>query len=360
MFRSSLYITFVILLGMSQQLFSQVQTAHSIGDTIYRYTTKLDRSFDRFAAINLQLLQFPCVDQFRVIPSSMTDTDYELYKPGYRELYELSATKLFSKGYQRPEPFMGKANNLMFFNKSVPIVRSTRKDDFYERSSNSFLISYDLSDLTEELKEWAALKGISEIRVSGQLNTKSNFKQPDVFNNLYEDIEGFVIENVWNYQLSTIEIKKGKWETISRDSDDLLKHYFADQKHRFLSFYDFDTMAEIARLGAEPDFYFQYNTKEKFGRHLECDHLGESVYIYPNPTFGALKAKFSMAVAGTYRFAISNIIGKTLWETELQVRMSQQQMNIELPGLSKGVYLYKILNPAGEIIQSRRLIIVDP
>jgi len=358
--KSGSHIALFVILISALQSYAQVQSAHAPGDTVYRYGTELDRNYESFASINLQTIQFPCVDRFIVIPSSMPGCDYELYKKDYREIYQLDATLAIFKGLQGPDPFMGKSMTLNFLNEGVPMVRSSRKDDFYERSRNAFIFQYKLEHLADQLREWARLNGVNQIRESGSLNTKASYKRPDSFNTLYETIEGFVIDNVWNYQVQMIEVKADQWRSLDRSIEPILDTYFGDLKYHFLSFYGYNSLAEKARITMEPVYRFYYNLDKKTGRYLDCNHSAPTVYVFPNPTFGALKAKFSKAKAGRYTFKISNIIGKLIWQTDMELVRAGQQFNIELPGLSKGVYLYKVVDPAGNVIQSRRLIIVDP
>jgi hypothetical protein len=119
-------------------------------------------------------------------------------------------------------------------------------------------------------------------------------------------------------------------------------------------------MVEMARLVFEPKPYFYFHSSRQLGRHNDCKYLEESIHIYPNPTFGDLKAKFTNATKGVYNFTISNIIGKKIWSGQLVIMRSNQELPVKLPYLPKGVYLYNIRNPENKLVQSRRLIIVEP
>jgi len=341
--------------------YSQVQTAYNIGDTVYRYTTELKNETQSFSSINLLYLQFPCVDQLVVSKSVYSNVDYELSKKGYREFYDLDATKLYLVGGEIPDPFLSSNNSAVLYDNKIPMARSSRKDDFFEQSKNGFSFSYDYEELNQELKLLLDEFSAKEIMITGSLQTNHTYKRKDKFDTLYELIEGFVIESDMLYAVKKIELNRvGAWEEIFKGSNEALKQYFGDIKINYLSFYSYESLAEIARIQILPQPKFYYNSDIEIGRFISCNYSGPSIYVYPNPSFGDVKAKFSRAKTGIYEFKISNIIGKPLWSKNLQISRSNQEINIELPGLSKGVYLYKISDPQGKVIQARRLILVEP
>ena len=341
--------------------FGQVQTAHTIGDTIYRYRTVLNDDIQLFRAINLQYLVFPCVDRFRVASVGDELVDYALSKPGYKEYYKRDATVLKFAGGVYPDPFMASVLDKVTFEDPVAMVRSSRKDDFYERSSNDFKYHYMMEELNEDLRDMLDELRATELRVAGTLQTSQTYKRKDSFDNLREIIEGFVVETDMKYLIKRVEIKKaGLWQVIQRDRREELREYFDNVHLKYLSFFSYESLAEVARLDILPKAAFFFHSDSEMGRHLSCQYSGESIYVYPNPSFGDVKVKFNRSRLGSYEFRISNIIGKTLWSKDLELLRSDQEINLELPAFSKGVYLYQIKDPNGKLIQSRRLILVEP
>lgn len=353
--------TLILLVSFSEnEMCAQATTAHAIGDTFFRYTARLDKSLESFEDVNLQMLQFPCSDKLAVVSSNMNGTDYELVKPAYREFYDIEGTTLYLKGIQGPDPFLGKPLSILFFNEGIPMVRSNRKDDFYARTTNSFVLVYNQKDLKGGLKEWAIDQEIQSIRINGKLKTISSYKTQEQFNNYFAILDGYVIEHNWEYAVETIDVKRETWRQTETEEYLFLSPYFSPIENSFLSFYPFDNMKEAARIISSPYNGFHFNIHQPIGRHIECDYSKTMVYIFPNPTFGPVKARFSNGAQGSYSFIISNIIGKRMWEKELYVGGQNQELDIELPSFSKGVYIYKIVDNNGNVIQSRRLVIVDP
>lgn len=351
-------ITFVLVFVSVAR--SQVQTSWILGDTVYRYSTGLDMATQRFSDIRLSQMDFPCVDELLVRPSSLAEVDFELTKKAYREFYDQDATVVKYKGLQGPDLYLGKSGTLLVFKNALPMARSARKDDFYEQTENDIFLLYTKDELPKELSDWLSSKAASSIRISVLLRSKHSYKNKDSFDNLSKNMEGFVIKNELDYLLTTLEIKKETWEEVDRSSNEILQKYFGDIHHEFLSFYSYESLAEQARITLEPENSFYFHSSTRLGTHLECNYSGAGLYVFPNPTFGELKVKFVNSSLGDYDFIVSNIIGKVLWQSSIRLDRSNQEVYLELPALSKGVYLYKIKDPTGRIVQSRRLILVEP
>lgn len=91
----------------------------------------------------------------------------------------------------------------------------------------------------------------------------------------------------------------------------------------------------------------------------DCGELGTpNAYVYPNPSFGDIKLKIQDFEEGDYTFEIYNVIGKTLYSESITVNSDSIVKQFRLKGLSKGTYLYSILDESGSRVQSKRLTIV--
>lgn len=356
--RFILILFFIVLTARSG--YTQVKESYMMGDTVFRYTADLDVRIESFEDIQLQKLNFPCLDRFRVVSSKFPGVGYELSKSGYREFYDIDATVLTYKGYQGPDPFLKLPQNLMLLNEPVPLVRSNRKDDFYAKSENDFVIGYMAEHLPMDLRGFAKANNYNQLRVSGTLNTTSSYRRQEQFEDYFNVINGYSIQNNWIYSVDKIEFKRDKWETVIKEDNPLLEKYFKDTEHSFLSFYSYANLAEVARLITAPYYRFYYHSDTRIGRYTDCNYTDSFVYVFPNPTYGQVNARFNNYENGKYRFVLANIIGKTIWEQRLVVDYNGQTFKLSIPALSKGIYIYKIINEQGNIIQSRRLVIIDP
>jgi len=345
---------------MAVNLYAQEEPSYSLTDTIYRYGTSLDNDVRSFAAIKLPYFQFACVDRFAIKESSRHNTDFELSAGSYREFYQLGKRILLFSGMQGPDLFQPRSRQMMTFNDPWPLVSYYRKEDFYKSTSNEFVSVISLGDMESDLKDWASSNGIDKLRLSGTISSTHTYKRADRFDDLDTLMQGFVTETEAVYRIDQVEIFTTQWEIHKVEEEKVLQDNFSDIRYKFQSFFPYDSMVEMARLVLEPKPYFYFHSSRKLGRHTDCKYMEESIYIYPNPTFGELKAKFTNASKGIYSFTISNIIGKKIWSGQLNITRSNQELPVKLPYLPKGVYLYNIRNPENKLVQSRRLIIVEP
>lgn len=76
------------------------------------------------------------------------------------------------------------------------------------------------------------------------------------------------------------------------------------------------------------------------------------VYAFPNPSSG--KVTFSNAPAGS-AIQIINVLGKSV----LKANLKTENESIHIGSLSRGVYLYTVTLPNGQILPSRKLVVKD-
>ncbi len=83
------------------------------------------------------------------------------------------------------------------------------------------------------------------------------------------------------------------------------------------------------------------------------------VVLYPNPSFGVAFFNLVNFDAGSYRLIINNILGKTMFEKSYQVGPNSI-IEEHLGFLSKGTYIYSILDEKGNKIVTKRIVILNP
>ncbi len=92
---------------------------------------------------------------------------------------------------------------------------------------------------------------------------------------------------------------------------------------------------------------------------LPTDKGETKVYLYPNPSFGAINAVFINVKPGNYTIRISNILGKKIWSQDYKLDRSGI-FKENLSYLSKGPYLYTITGPNGNRLVTRKITILKP
>jgi hypothetical protein len=84
-----------------------------------------------------------------------------------------------------------------------------------------------------------------------------------------------------------------------------------------------------------------------------------SVSAYPNPAIEWVRFDCYNLPKDRYTFKIFNIIGKTVWKEERDMT-GTQSFRIELDNFKKGTYLYSLLDSKGNIIGTKRLVVLKP
>jgi len=349
-----LVFTFVISVANAQ-----VVHAFEPGDTLYKYTSNLYKDYRKFSDIRLSKLKFPCEEEIKVIKSSRPNTTLELHSAIRKEYLNLKGATMSIMGYEDVDPFFGLPNVGVNLENPVPISRSTHKDDFYNKVNSEVFLVYKTTDLTGEIRIWADKNNVTEFRVTANLLWVTSYKNKDSFYNMEEDIEGFVIENTKTFLLKTLEVKKENWQVVDAKPDRVLSETFSTKTIKYYSFFDYRSLAELARLNLSPVLSFEYNTLKRFGNYKVCSSENRQVYLFPNPTFGEVNLRFVNSKIGNYTFNLVNVIGKKLWSYDFSIKNSNQEILLPMPYLEKGIYLYSIENNKGERIDARRLTVVN-
>jgi len=338
---------------------AQVVHAFEPGDTLYKYTTNLYRDYKKFSSIRLSQLIFPCVEEIRVHPSSRPNTTLELHSKLRKEFLNLKGTTMSVLGYESTDPFFGLPKMGINLDKPVPVTRSTHKDDFYNKVNSEVFLIYKTSELSGEIRIWADKNKVTEFRITANLEWITKYKYKDSFLRYEDEIDGFVIENIKTFKLNTIEVKKDNWEIIDASNDRVLSESFETKEFNYYSFFDYRSLAEMARLNLKPILSLEFNSLEKLDKHTTCDPGNRQVYLFPNPTFGEIRLKFMKAQTGSYKFKLINVIGKDIWSHDFNIKQSDQEVLLPIPDLEKGIYLYSIENKRGERLEARRLTVVN-
>lgn len=84
-----------------------------------------------------------------------------------------------------------------------------------------------------------------------------------------------------------------------------------------------------------------------------------SVKITPNPTYGRAKLYYSGLPEGDYALVIHDILGNELMTIDLELQ-SNGYVKQDFSGLSKGTYLYSLKSSSGDVITTKRLVIITP
>ncbi|MBI1315679.1 PKD domain-containing protein [bacterium] len=89
------------------------------------------------------------------------------------------------------------------------------------------------------------------------------------------------------------------------------------------------------------------------GISLAENALGAGVSVFPNPTNDRFSVGIAQGDAGTFRFTLTNALGQVIEQRELSHRGGSSEIEFDLSGKAKGIYLIRIDN--GQASVTRRI-----
>jgi len=84
-----------------------------------------------------------------------------------------------------------------------------------------------------------------------------------------------------------------------------------------------------------------------------------NIQAYPNPAIEWVRFDCTNLAADDYTLKIFNVIGKTVWKEVYPIN-GNRSIRIELDDFRKGTYLYSLADSKGNIIGTKRLVILKP
>ncbi len=84
-----------------------------------------------------------------------------------------------------------------------------------------------------------------------------------------------------------------------------------------------------------------------------------SVQAFPNPAIQWVRFDCTNLPEDEYTLKIFNIVGKIVWKNSYTIA-GNRSIRIDLEDFKKGTYLYSLVNHAGTIIGTKRLVVVKP
>ena len=327
-------------------------------DSIYRYEVFLDDPI-AIDKINVLNIDFPCVEVLSVNEQELNNGLVLLNsEAGLSERYSRKESGLEMVGYNIRDPFLGLRNKEIIFLSPVGYGAYHKKID--SKGESLFLLSYQVADLPAEVAQLDILDGVQSIQIEGTLNWHCRYIGETRFYNLTRYLDGTFFQNDHTFEISTIKLRKQGWKTLGTSEGRKLRDYFKTSKVSFRNFFTESDALERVRITDYPHQSLLINLPDERLGTKNCNAKRGEVKLYPNPTYGNVNLLFEGGERGNYTFGVYNIIGKKLWETTIDVRSTPLKVQLDMPSLSKGIYLYAITDPSGERIQSRRLIIVEP
>jgi len=84
------------------------------------------------------------------------------------------------------------------------------------------------------------------------------------------------------------------------------------------------------------------------------------VVAYPNPAVNDLSLSMIGFTPGMYYINVFNMIGRTVMPTQPVEITGDSSFRLNISSLNKGIYLYNITDTFGNILTTKRLVVVKP
>ncbi len=84
-----------------------------------------------------------------------------------------------------------------------------------------------------------------------------------------------------------------------------------------------------------------------------------SLKVFPNPAISLANFRFEDLPTDFYRLEIFNVLGQPIW-SESYYLSGDHNTTVDVSEFSRGIYLYRLSNGQGEVLLTRRLLLVGP
>jgi len=102
---------------------------------------------------------------------------------------------------------------------------------------------------------------------------------------------------------------------------------------------------------------FKANTITSSLQTIETPRSG--VYAFPNPAIVSARFEFTNLPKGNYKLKLLNILGMQVWSRSYFINGNHTE-KVDISALRKGTYLYSLSDERGNVITTRRLVVVRP
>ncbi len=330
------------------------------GDTIYSYTAIINKEL-RFPGINIYSIDFPCVDRYDInLSNSPSEQIRMVSQSSLEEYYTIVSGNVLLSGYKGKDPFSNALDKEIIFLSPIHLYRNGRTLNMTMNGKSEFIILYAPDDFSLDIRNFFVREGISAIQLNGVMEWSIKSGETSEFYDFDSKIEGNLTESEFLYKVESLRIRKDSWYNATLREFPELSQVFSPKLFKYRSLYGENDLFPKVSIMDKPDQKLIYNSATPVKKISFCHNDRMDINVFPNPTYGDLKIQFNNAIVSNYEFGIYNIIGKRIWSTTFDVNNSQFILELDMPMLDKGIYLYSVINADGRRIISKRLIVIEP
>ena len=225
--------------------------------------------------------------------------------------------------------------------------------------STSFDLILEREELPPEILE-ALPSFVKKIKLVGELKRWYHFDAQGRFVLEDKKVAALRLKVKQNLRLRIYDVRSGDEipvtnlasykKIIPQAGNEIYYLYFSNEYKYYY--------AKISQTDIEDNYIIEYQ-KDDAEDNAYSLNAGEKIFLlYPNPTFDVSKIFISNYKPGTYSIEIYNIIGKKVKSWKVNIG-KQTLLRYNLSFLRKGTYLVALKDKYGNILATRKLIIIS-
>ena len=109
----------------------------------------------------------------------------------------------------------------------------------------------------------------------------------------------------------------------------------------------------------DDSFSVRYIVSDASIPKVKVYNTNKDVLAFPNPTYGEIEIQLINLPPGIYKLEIDNIFGQSLHTRTFDVNHTRK-IKTDLSFLSRGTYLYSIIDSKGNKVATKRVVIITP
>ena len=284
-----------------------------------------------------------------------------LYPEGY-EMYTVHGNDQFSiAGYNNYDFMDLDLSYPSYYQVPYPIQRKEYRLGDREEETYSLYMPIKNEDIpTDILRELPYTPDSARFVLNTQLTSSIEaYGRLDLLVDRYTVVR----ESITEVLDKKLEIKNASipWQDVSDlfEGNNLFNNEII-KKERFWSIKSAVPVAElILDSGDNKIKQVRFASHPYLVNEVKIASLKRDIFAYPNPTLGMTRFDLNNLSSGFYTLEISNLLSKSVWSEEYFVDKNKT-VKVDLSHLKKGTYFYRIVNERGEIIVTKRLIVLKP
>ncbi|HHB51908.1 MAG TPA: T9SS type A sorting domain-containing protein [Saprospiraceae bacterium] len=273
--------------------------------------------------------------------------------------------RIYAKNYSRIDEVGIELNTRMNTEKRVfykkPLYFTTRKLIYGAQFSDStdFEITYTRDELPLEIVNYLPAK-VTNIRLIGKVKRKYHYDADGRFEFKNDNISALRLKIDEHVDLFLYD--EGSGSRIPVYNENVLSKIYKNYKDKTYYFYfsnEFKLFfAKSFSLDDKDGYIIEYQTENELKYPNSIRSLKKIFVIFPNPTYGEAKIFLNNYREGSYKLQIYNIIGRRIWKEDINVK-EKTLLKFDFSFLHKGTYLLALKDRYGNIIATRKLVIIS-